>query len=243
MIATYNRAHLLPETLHSVLHQKFRDFEVIVADNNSRDKTREVAKKFDAKIVSGGLPGAGRNRGAEIARGEMLLFVDADIIFPASDFLEKSLKEIESRELGIATCYLLPMSEKLVDKFLHGVFNRYMKLVQGFSPHAPGFCVFVRRDIFKKLKGFNEEITLAEDHEFTKRAKKICNYGILKSYKIPVSVRRFDRDGRAKIAAQYALCELYMWTRGAVKSDIFKYRFGYGEADVLKNKGKRLRIK
>jgi glycosyltransferase involved in cell wall biosynthesis len=229
IIPTYNEEQYLPYLLETIEAQTWRDFEVIVADNNSTDRTREIAAKFGARVVSGGLPGAGRNRGAAVATGETVLFVDADIILPASDFLERSISEIESRQLGIATCYLLPMSEKLIDHLIHNAYNKYIKIVQGFSAHAPGICIFVAKAIFDKLNGFDEEVKLAEDHEFAQRAQKICQYGILTSYKIPVSVRRFDKDGRTKVTTKYVLAGMYMWTRGAVKSDILKYKFGYDD--------------
>lgn len=227
IIPTYNEEQYLPYLLETIVAQTWRDFEVIVADNNSTDKTRQLAREFGARIVDGGLPGVGRNRGAATAQGDLLLFLDADIILPASDFLEKAVQEIEERRLDIATCYLLPMSEKLVDQIMHGAYNKYMKLMSEASPHMPGFCIFSSRQVYEQVGGFDESVTLAEDHDFAKRAKEVGEYGILTSYKIPVSVRRFDRDGRAKIATKYVLCELYMWTRGKVKSDIFKYRYGY----------------
>ncbi len=229
IIPAYNEEQYLPYLLETIAAQTWRDFEVIVADNHSTDKTRELAAHFGARVVDGGLPGTGRNRGAAAARGDLFLFLDADVILPAADFLEKSIEEITERNLGIATCYALPMSEKLVDRLMHGAYNQYMKIMSEASPHTPGFCIFSTREVYERLGGFDESITLAEDHDFAKRAQEICEYGILTSYKIPVSVRRFDRDGRAKIATKYVLCELYMWTRGAVKSDIFKYRYGYDD--------------
>lgn len=219
----------MPYLFETIAAQTWRDFEVIVADNNSTDKTREIAREFGVRVVPGGLPGVGRNKGAVAAEGDLFLFLDADVILPASDFLEKSMGEIEERHLGIATCYILPMSEKLVDQIMHGAYNKYMKLLSEASPHMPGFCIFSTRAVFEQVGGFDESITLAEDHDFAKRAERFCNYGILTSYKVPVSVRRFDRDGRARVATKYVLCELYMWTRGKVKSDIFKYRYGYDD--------------
>lgn len=229
IIPTYNEEQYLPYLLETIEAQTWRDFEVIVADNYSRDKTRQIARKFGAKVVNGGLPGVGRNRGAAVAQGSILLFLDSDIILPAADFLEKALKEFAERKLGIATCYLLPMSEKIVDQILHGLYNQYMKLMSDVSPHSPGFCLMTRRDVYNKVGGFDEEIKLAEDHYFTRQACAFTSYGILTDYKIPVSVRRFDKDGRATMATKYFFVEMYMWTRGAIKSDIFKYRFGHDD--------------
>ncbi|MEN6592532.1 MAG: glycosyltransferase family A protein, partial [Methanobacterium sp.] len=54
IIPTYNEEEYLPYLLESIKRQDFTDYEVIVADAHSTDKTREIAKSFGAKIVDGG---------------------------------------------------------------------------------------------------------------------------------------------------------------------------------------------
>ena len=92
VIPTKNEENYLPRLLESIRSQVFSDYEVIVADAASTDRTREVAVKFGAKVVEGGLPGPGRNRGAEAAQGDRLLFLDADVVLPSEDFLSDMLK-------------------------------------------------------------------------------------------------------------------------------------------------------
>ena len=84
VIPAKNEEKYLPKLLASVKKQSFKDYEIIVADNNSKDKTKEIAKSYGCKIVKGGLPGKGRNAGAKIAKGEIILFLDADVILPDS---------------------------------------------------------------------------------------------------------------------------------------------------------------
>ena len=138
-----------------------------------------------------------------------------------------TIAEFEKRQLGAATCKIHPLSEKKVDKVFHEFYNYYMWVTSATRPHAPGFCIFVRKDVHEKIKGFDEEIKLAEDHDYVNRAGKIAKFSLLKTYKIPVSVRRFERDGRLNIAMKYLMCELHMRTKGNVKSDIFNYTFGH----------------
>ena len=71
IIPTYNEEDYLPALLKSIQRQNFKDLEVIVADAHSTDKTLEIAKKYNCKIVPGGLPAVGRNNGAKIAQGEL----------------------------------------------------------------------------------------------------------------------------------------------------------------------------
>src|SRR5687767_6578001 len=100
IIPTYNEEEYLPFLLRSIQAQSYKDYEVIIADASSTDKTRAIAAEFGARVVQGGLPGAGRNRGAEAAKGENLLFLDADVILPDPWFLQMTVGEFEKRKLG-----------------------------------------------------------------------------------------------------------------------------------------------
>ena len=79
IIPTYNEENYLPLLLKSIQAQNFSDYEIIIADAGSQDRTREIARDADCRVVDGGLPAVGRNRGAESAQGEYLLFLDADV--------------------------------------------------------------------------------------------------------------------------------------------------------------------
>lgn len=234
IIPTYNEENFLPKLLRSIKRQTYRNKEVIVADAKSRDKTRELAASYGAKVVEGGAVAAGRNNGARCAKGDILLFLDADVILPDASFLWQTVMEFIRRHLGIATCLPVPISTKKIDHAFHDFFNVYIKLLGAMMPHAPGFCIMVRRDIHEKIGGFDEKIKLAEDHDYAEQAVKCGKFGVLKSRKIPVSIRRFDKDGRFKIAMKYVFCELHRMTLGSVKSDIFKYKFGFDKAFIQK---------
>jgi len=210
----------------SLQKQSFRDFEIIVADNHSTDATRLIAQKAGAKLVDGGLPAIGRNNGAKLARGEWLLFLDADVVLP-SDFLEKAVKEIDNSGFVAASCFNQPLSERKIDKFLHNVVNLYLKMTETIFPHAPGSCIFVKREVHELIGGFNEKIKLAEDHDYVFRISKVKNFGFLHSVRIPVSVRRLDRDGRLNISLKYLAVEAHLIVLGPIYSDIFNYKFGY----------------
>jgi len=226
IIPTFNEEKFLPHLLNSLHKQTFKDFEIIVADNNSADSTRAIALKAGAKVVSGGLPAHGRNNGVKVACGEWLLFLDADVILPP-DFLEKAKSELIENNFAVASCYVQPLSEKRVDKFLHKTVNQYLRYTKKVFPHAPGFCIFSKKEIHQKIGGFNEKIKLAEDHDYVSRASKVGNFEFLRSVKIPVSVRRLDKDGRLNISAKYIASEAHLIFLGPIYSNIFNYKFGY----------------
>ncbi len=235
VIPTYNEENYIEFLLRSIQAQTFTDYEIIVADAKSTDHTREIAARYGARVIDGGMPAVGRNRGATAANGDILLFLDADVVLPDPWFLQGTVAEFQKRKLGVATCMAEPMSKKKTDKVFHEVFNYFMLVTAATAPHAPGFCIFARKSVHDQIHGFDEEIKLAEDHDYAKRAGKVAKFGVLKSYRIPVSVRRFDRDGRLNIMAKFLLCELYMQTRGAPKTDLFKYRFGHSGAKKAKS--------
>ncbi|MFA5742765.1 MAG: glycosyltransferase [Candidatus Paceibacterota bacterium] len=231
VIPTLNEEKYLPILLATIKKQVGVDYEIIIADNLSKDDTRKIAVSYGALVVDGGLPAKARNNGAAAAKGSIILFLDADVVLPSPVFLKKTLEEFDERGLSLATCVVCPISERKIDKILHKAANIYIEAFHNISPRLPGFCIFVRKEIHEKISGFDETIKLAEDHEYAQRAVKFAKFGILKSYPIVVSVRRFNRDGRLNIAVKYVLCEAYMELKGPIRSDLFKYRFGYGDAD------------
>ena len=85
VVPTKNEEAYLPILLASLRGQTFQDFEIIVADAHSTDRTREIALQAGAKVVDGGMPGPGRNRGAAVAQGEIIFFFDADVILRHPD--------------------------------------------------------------------------------------------------------------------------------------------------------------
>jgi len=227
IIPTYNEEEYLPKLLASLAKQTFRDFEIIVADAKSTDRTRKLAKAAGARVVVGGVPAVGRNNGAAAARGAIFIFFDADIELPDAGFLAATVQEFNERALDISTCRLTPMDKRATDTFFFNVYNIYTTALKKILPRMPGFCVYVRRSVHEAIEGFNEDIKLGEDHDYAQRGGKISAFGFLQSRYIPVSPRRFDRDGWASIAVRYLLAELHMLTVGPITSDIFKYRFGH----------------
>lgn len=225
IIPTLNEEVLLPHLLADLQAQTFRDFEVIVADAGSRDRTVEMAQQMGARVVPGGMPAVGRNRGAEAANGNFLVFLDADTRV-ASDFLEKVHAELEERFLDLATCEIEPISTHPLDGLLHDFTNLAIKIGQFTDPHAPGFCIIISRRLFRRVGGFNESLKLAEDHDLVKRASQFRPLRVLNSARVQVSVRRLEKEGRVNLISKYVAVELYRILLGEIKTDIFKYEFG-----------------
>lgn len=109
IIPTYNRAALVKEAVDSVLQQSFSNFEVIVVDDGSTDGTREEMQKYrDPRICyyykeNGGVSTA-RNTGLKMAKGQYILFLDSDDLWP-DNYLEVMLEKLKEKpEYGAAYC-------------------------------------------------------------------------------------------------------------------------------------------
>jgi glycosyltransferase involved in cell wall biosynthesis len=226
IIPTLNESALLPGLLDRLDGQTFRDFEVIVADAGSKDGTREICRSRGVILTEGGMPAVGRNAGAAAAKGDRLFFFDADVM-PPPDFLEKALDEMTSERIRLATCWFEPDSDNPLDQLLFELANHFVKLSLKTDPHAGGFAIFVDRDLFERVGGFDETLKLAEDHDFVKRAARYAPLHMLESTQIRMSVRRLEKDGRFSYSAKCIQVELHRLFKGEVTEDIVDYQFGY----------------
>lgn len=227
IIPTLNEEGYLPLLLESIKKQNFNeDYEIIVADADSKDKTIEIARTYGCKVTAGGSPSKGRNEGAKAASGDLFLFLDADTILP-ENFLEKGLKEFKEEKIDIATCPIKSVSGEKFLNFLYYLFYNLPIIIFGkFLPHASNF-ILVKKEIHQKIGGFDEEIKIAEDHIYAREGAKFGKFGILKKDTLLVSPRRFKEEGWVKVYLKYVLVGIYVFFLGPVKSDIFKYRFNH----------------
>ena len=203
IIPTYNEEEYLPVLLKSIKSQSFDDYEVIVADANSTDKTREIAKDYGCIVVDGGLPGVGRNKGAEVAKGDYLLFLDSDLML-TDDYLRDVLYEFRMEKLGIAITQMQPMSKKIEDKLFHDFANYFMISVENIKPHGAGcYGIIAKKDLHDACGGFDESLTFGEDTDYIERLAKKDNFKVLRNAKVGVSTRRLEEEGIETLIRQY----------------------------------------
>jgi glycosyltransferase involved in cell wall biosynthesis len=234
IIPTKNEEEYLPKLLESIKKQTFTDYEIIVSDNGSKDKTKEIAKKYGCKIVKGGLPGRARNKGAKVARGSVLLFLDSDTELRMKDFLENNLKEFEKRKLDMAAPFIY-LDGKELDKIFFDFWNKLTKLLQySLTPVAGGWCIFIKKELHNAIDGFDEKIILGEDSDYAQRAvmHKLLKvkFRTLKGARIQVSTRRLEKEGHLKVALQGVGTGLHWALLGKDRKNKAKYKFDiYGK--------------
>ena len=174
-----------------------------------------------------------------MAQGDFLFFFDADVILP-NGFLQKAYDEMQERYLDLATCEVLPLSDLQIDKVLHTLANLSIRMNQYANPHAGGFCILCTRRLFERAGGFDESLTMAEDHDFVKRASRYRHLRVLDSTQISVSVRRLEKEGRTVLVSKYLEVELYRIFKGEIKTHLIDYEFGNFQKKPSEKQSKRL---
>lgn len=165
IIPAYNEEKSIGETLKSLDKQTFKDFEIILVDDGSTDRTLEVIKKFkNIKIIEGehNGPGFSRNLGVKKSRGKILVFVDADMTFD-KDFLKYLIKPIlENKNIG---------TEESIETAKNAEYNIWSKCWGKIisdpndKNHRRVFQAILKSE-FIKLGGFDSKFGYADDQTF-----------------------------------------------------------------------------
>ncbi len=233
IIPTYNEEEYLPKLLESIKSQDFTDYEIIVADAQSDDNTRNIAKEYGCVVVEGGLPGPGRNRGAEVAQGEILLFLDSDLEL-TENYLSNVVEEFESEELGIAITQMTPLSEKKRDKYLHDLANWFMIAVENIKPHGAGcYGIISKKELHDEVGGFDENLNFGEDTDYIERVAEISEFKVLRNARIGVSTRRLEEEGLYTLLKQYGKSTVNDFRGKRTSAEDLGYEFGHDPISAL----------
>jgi glycosyltransferase involved in cell wall biosynthesis len=147
------------------------DFELIVCDNNSTDRTSEIARAAGATVVFEPFNqiGRARNTGAAAATGDWLIFVDADS-HPSAGLLGEVADAIVSGK------YLAGGSTVWLDQrvFAADVFTRLWNGLSRFQRLLAGSFIFVEAAAFRKLGGFSNQFFAAEELDLSRRLKVLA---------------------------------------------------------------------
>ena len=240
IIPTYNEEEYLPVLLESIKKQNFDDYEIIVADANSTDKTREIAEDYGCIVVEGGLPAVGRNNGAKIAKGEYLLFLDSDLEL-TDDYLRDVLYEFRMERLGIAITQMLPISNKVDDKLFHDLANYFMISVEKIKPHGAGcYGIIAKKKLHDECGGFDEELTFGEDTDYIERLGKKERFKVLRNAKIGVSTRRLEEEGIETLIRQYGRSTVNDFLGKRTDASELDYNFDHGHERITPERFERL---
>ena len=240
IIPTYNEEDYLPVLLDSIKEQNFDDYEVIVADANSKDRTREIAEEYGCIVVDGGLPAVGRNNGAKVAKGDILLFLDSDLKL-TDDYLRDVIYEFKMERLGIAITRMKPLSNKVEDKLFHDFANYFMISVEKIKPHGAGcYGIIAKRSLHEECNGFDESLTFGEDTDYIERLAKKERFRVLRNAKIGVSTRRLEEEGLTTLIRQYGKSTVNDFLGKRTEASDLNYNFDHGREKISENKMSKL---
>ena len=170
--------------------------EIIVVDGGSQDKTAQIAEDFTEKVYVTRQRGIahGKNFGAEHASGDVLIFLDTDVVFPM-DFVEKTLSIFRDASVVGTTCNIMPAQAGPGSMAFFYFYNQVLKFLSKIRPHARGEFFAVRKSVFKYAHGFNETLPSLEDHELAIRLGKLGKFVFMSDLTVYESLRRFKRLG------------------------------------------------
>ncbi len=205
VVPARNEADYLRGTLSSIASlDTAYEYEVIVVDGGSTDGTVDIAREYEATVVSddGAGIGAARTLGAERADGEWLAFVDADTKLRAN-YLTAMLGLVEANGLAGASsaCRITgPYRAKLMEATINHVFPRLE------YPILPGFNCFVHRRAFNDVGGFPNVPN--EDTAFSRRLARSYPTDYCSQVLVESSGRRIAESGLTGTLWHYSRLDL-----------------------------------
>ncbi len=195
IMLTYNREGIVANTIESILSQNFHDFEYIIIDNGSTDRSGEIAEEFakqDSRIkvvhIEKSNIGTGRNKGLDLVKGDYITFVDDDDL-AEPDMMEFLYNLAIDNDADISICG----STKEVDgKILPNcVFDEYLvmtpseavvELLKRKKYNAAMPTKMLRRELFDKIRfdntGKYDDISVV--YKYLANAKKVVAHGLPK---------------------------------------------------------------
>lgn len=202
-------------TILSRLKNVKTPIEIIVVDNGSRDKTVEIAKGFTDKVYQIKKQGISsvKNFGAQRAKGEILVFLDADVTFP-SDFAEKVLKAFKHPMVVGATCNIMPDQSRLSETAFFYFYNKLIRILAKFRPHSRGEFLAVRKSAFMRANGFDENMPCLEDHDLANRLSKLGRFVFISYLTVYESLRRFRKLGFMRVMGTWFMDYVSLMLRG-----------------------------
>lgn len=199
VIPAFNEERYLPICLGSIISQNYpkNDFEIIVVDNNSTDKTAEIANSFGARVIREERQGNtfAVSTGMKNAKNEIIAMTDADTV-ASNDWLLEIDKIFQDGKIAAATGTAdIATKSKLFNmasEFFYEVFLKFNYLLG--RPHITGFNLVVRRSAYQAVGGIDERFTMSPDVDLGLRIKKVGKVVFSKKLKVVTSIRRWSQN-------------------------------------------------
>lgn len=196
IIPAYNCENTIADCLSSVIAQSYAEIEIIVVDDGSTDHTSNIVKSYQKKASIVLLqqenrgPGAARNRGIQIAKGEYLVFIDADDTVDV-DYIKSLVHTAKEYQLDFVMCYFYKKKKekrKSSDKVEFyqrkpDIFNHVTDMINAGILNSSCCKLYCKRILDQECVYMPEDIEIGEDLQFNLRyIEKVHAMGILHKY-------------------------------------------------------------
>ena len=233
IIPALNEETFLPLLLKDLSKQTYKNFEVIIVDGGSKDKTIIKSLAFQSRLKLKIIKSLGknvstqRNIGSKQSKGSYLVFFDADVRLPF-DFLKILQAKIKKTNAYLFTTKLAVNNQSQAQIVLVELTNFIIETFNSLGkPFAPGFNIIIEKGLFIRLHGFDTTLKLAEDHDIVQRARKSgVLLTILKNPALFMSFRRPEKTGYLRFLTQYTISGMYTILGEPIKKDIYNYPMG-----------------
>lgn len=200
VIPAYNEEKRLPSCLSSLKKQTFKDFEIIVVDNNSTDKTAGIARTFSARVVKEPIQGMtpARERGYKEAKGEIIARTDADATVPP-DWLTQIHQTFHNNPklIAITGSFTFPGESKIISWLLKLYVDiGYYKLTKLLTGHFPlsGPNHALRKSVWQKIKAHKDDRLIHEDMDLSCHLAEIGEIDYRPEIKATFTLRRWRKN-------------------------------------------------
>ncbi|HSD98066.1 MAG TPA: glycosyltransferase [Patescibacteria group bacterium] len=236
IIPTLNEEKYLPLILSDLAQQQKKNFEIIVVDGKSTDKTKQIANSFvdsmpltffevDKRNVS-----YQRNFGAKKGKGQYFVFLDADTRIP-KDFTYQLQHACFQRKFQLVLPTIAWDDKSRKGKILMSIVKSFIRASQVYGrPLATGGNFAIERHLFEKIGGFNEKVFISEDHDIIRRAYEAgVKAKIVKNVKAMLSLRRSEVEGDMMLIYKHVvgfLAYTVAPSEKALQKKLFEYEMG-----------------
>jgi glycosyltransferase involved in cell wall biosynthesis len=200
VIPCKNEKDIILKTLDLLNYQSdISGTQVIVCDDSDDEITKESLERrsyskkdqFYLRIISGGLPAKARNNGFKLVNTPYVLFMDADVFLLDPKTIKRAFLKTQKKDLDLVTTKF--RSDNGNYNYIYKLFDILQLISKWSTPFCLGGFMLVKSETFKNLDGFDEEIKIAEDYQFSKQIKP-NKFGRINNV-VFTPPRRFENKG------------------------------------------------
>lgn len=218
-IPAYNSSKYIAETLHSLLNQSYKNFEIIVCDDSSTDNTIPIIKSFNSSLITitknkGKGASSARNEAFKISNGDLIIFFDADDVVQKNFIASQVVQYLQHDDQTVIYSSIGRFYNNDIQNFKidekqnlgNYVFSQWIKVIteKGTGLNVPGRYL-IPRSLISSSTPWNENLSMNDDFPFFTKIYKSASKVVLNA-----EVALMYRSGNSSLSNN--------WTKKAIHS-------------------------